>query len=300
MLLSVILPVYNGALYLHDAIQSVLNQTFDQFELIILNDGSSDNSADIIKQFSDNRIVFVDQSNLGLAKTLNKGISISKGQYIARMDADDICYKERFEKQIKFLESNQKVKLLGTAVENIDEYGNFVSYDIPYIGSNFLKSYLKNFGNPFKHPSIIMEKEAALKAGGYNELIGKYFEDYFLWSEIAKFGEIEILPNVLLKYRITPGSIMGSIKDKEFSDFMLKIINNGEFNEHDQAEMLKIKSKVNTNSQSEKDSYIKRIEMLKNSKLNLLVNLSSKIIGKNLSISLLSKVRTSNFNMKNN
>lgn len=106
ILISVILPVYNAELYLKEAIESILKQTYKSFELIILNDGSSDNSLNIINSFKDDRIILIDRENNGLVYTLNEGINMAKSKYIARMDADDISLSDRFEKQIKHMEEN--------------------------------------------------------------------------------------------------------------------------------------------------------------------------------------------------
>src|SRR5690606_13489679 len=116
MLISVVLPAYNAELYIKEAIDSVLAQTFTNFELIILNDGSTDKTEEIILSYQDSRIVYVkNEHNLGLIGTLNKGMALAKGKYIARMDADDICFPERFEKQVAFLEKNKEYIICGTS-----------------------------------------------------------------------------------------------------------------------------------------------------------------------------------------
>src|SRR4051812_15533497 len=115
--ISVLLPVYNAEPYLKEAIDSVLQQTFADFELIIINDGSKDRSADIIKSYTDKRILFIDQENIGLSATLNKGIALARGEYIARQDNDDISRPERFRKQVTYLDAHPRTMLLGTAAE---------------------------------------------------------------------------------------------------------------------------------------------------------------------------------------
>ncbi|HGF9542707.1 TPA: glycosyltransferase family 2 protein, partial [Acinetobacter baumannii] len=125
MLVSVVLPAYNAELYLKEAIDSVLSQTFTDFELIILNDGSIDRTEEIILSYNDSRIVYVkNEKNLGLIGTLNKGINLAKGKYIARMDADDICLPERFKKQVDFLEKNNEIDLIGTNAIKINNNGD--------------------------------------------------------------------------------------------------------------------------------------------------------------------------------
>ena len=117
-LVSVILPVYNAELYIRESIQSILDQSFFEYELIILNDASTDNSENIILEFQDERIVYIkNDRNLKLIETLNKGLKIAKGKYIARIDADDICFSDRFQKQISFLNNNEStVKKPMTAI----------------------------------------------------------------------------------------------------------------------------------------------------------------------------------------
>ncbi len=270
MKISAVLPVYNCEKYIQQAIDSILNQTFKDFELIIINDGSTDGSLELIKGYNDPRIVIIDQNNQGLAKTLNNGLAIARGEYIARMDADDISMPDRFEKQLAYLTKYPKIKLLGTGVDLIDKDGESICIDVPYTGSSFLKKFLKKIGNPFKHPSVMFDRELALYLGGYNEKIGKYFEDYFLWSEFAHHSEIDILNEVLLKYRITPGSIMSSIKSEKFSLFMLKVINNRTFTDNDAEEMKLIKKHENAASDIENKDllYQKRIGFAKNNKMN--------------------------------
>lgn len=199
-IISVILPVYNAGSYLKDAIDSILNQTFRDFEFIIINDGSTDNSLETIKAFDDSRIVLIDQANMGLAATLNVGISKAKGKYIARQDQDDISYPERLEKQVDYLESNKEVVLLGTWARIISEDTklNNTFHQHPHL-SSILKFDLL-FNNPFVHSSVIFKTDLVKSIGGYDETKGLY-EDYKLWSRLAEEGEVANLKEVLIDYR---------------------------------------------------------------------------------------------------
>lgn len=286
MIISVVLPIYNAEEFLKDAIDSILNQTLKDFELILINDGSTDSSLDIINSFDDSRIVIVNQENKGLAKTLNIGLHLAKGKYIARMDADDVAFPTRFEEQIKFLDNNPNVKLLGTAVKLIDKDNRTISIDVPYCGNDFLKKFMKKIGNPFKHPTVIFDREVALKIGGYNEDIGKYFEDYFLWNEISEIGDVEILNKVLLSYRITPGSIMSSVKSTEFSNFILKIINKRNFTNADQLEMNSIKETENTknNISDVNKIYNERVLSTKKNKINRVFSILKPVLGEEMAL----------------
>jgi len=247
MKLSVVLPVYNAEKFVAKAIQSVLDQTYKDFELIIINDGSKDSSLEIIQSFKDPRIRVIDQENQGLAKTLNIGLGLAKGDYIARMDADDICLKHRFQEQITYLKKHPDIGLLGTAVEIIDENDKHLSYHAPYIGHDKLVQFMNEKGNPFKHPTVMFKREIALRCGGFNEQIGKYFEDYFLWNLIAEKAKVENLPKVLLKYRMSSGSIMSSLKSKELDQLVLEVIKKKEFTIEDKNEMNHIFEKIKAN-----------------------------------------------------
>jgi glycosyltransferase involved in cell wall biosynthesis len=203
-LLSVIMPVYNAEKHLLFAINSILAQTFTQFEFIIIDDGSTDQSSTIIHSFTDSRIIYQkNEKNIGLAHTLNKGIDEAKGQLIARMDADDIALPERLAKQVHFLNAHQQVDVIDCVMEYINENGD----TIHQTNSNKLsywqiKQQLPK-ENCLGHSSIMIRTEA-LKKYKYKN-VGN--EDYELWLRMMADGIIiEKLPEVLLQYRIHQGS----------------------------------------------------------------------------------------------
>lgn len=198
-LISVILPVYNGEKYLLEAVQSILNQTYSNFELIVVNDGSKDKSEEIIKNIKDPRIVYHYKNNSGLADSLNYGISLSKGYYIARQDQDDISYPTRFEKQVDFLEKNKNVGLLGTRARVFKDNSSEVKYHNHPTNPWDLKFDLL-FDNPFVHSSVMFRKEDFLKVNNYNT-DRNYYEDYELWSRFAEVGDVANLKDVLVDYR---------------------------------------------------------------------------------------------------
>ncbi|EOQ66739.1 glycosyltransferase family 2 protein [Acinetobacter pittii] len=207
MLVSVVLPAYNAELYLKDAIDSVLAQTFSDFELIVLNDGSVDKTEEIILSYSDSRIVYVkNEKNLGLIGTLNKGINLAKGKYIARMDADDICYPDRFEKQINFLENNNDYVICGTAAYRFYSNNNINNNIFRVPESDELIRLKMLFNSPFIHPSIMM-RNSIIKEKMLNfDIEYKYAEDYKFWSQLLKYGKAYNLQEKLLYYRLTPNS----------------------------------------------------------------------------------------------
>lgn len=192
------MSVYNGEKYLREAIESILNQTFIDFEFIIVNDGSTDNSLKIIKNYSDERILIINnEKNIGLTKSLNKALKQAKGEYIARQDADDISLPNRFEKQVKHFEKHPEVVLVGTNVCLIDETGEIIEKRVVSAKPSIKDLFKKN---RFSHGSVMIQKEIVDKLGGYNELF-KYSQDYELWLRIAKCYEVRNLTQVLYKLR---------------------------------------------------------------------------------------------------
>jgi glycosyltransferase involved in cell wall biosynthesis len=202
-LISVILPVYNGVETLRESIASILNQSYSRFELIIINDGSIDNSLELINSFQDSRIVVINQKNQGLAKSLNTGIKESKGELIARQDQDDISSGNRFEIQVREFLMNHDLVLLGSNGTKINKNGEEIGkFKLP-TKSNDLKFFL-NFYNPFIHSSVMMKTETVKLAGLYSELKSEQPpEDFELWNRMKNFGEIKNLKTALVKYRIT-------------------------------------------------------------------------------------------------
>jgi len=205
---SVILPAYNCEKYIAKAIESVLQQTFTDFELIIINDGSTDRTEEIIKSFSDPRILYqVNNTNKGLVFTLNKGIDTAKGKYIARMDGDDISLSDRFEKQFNYLRLNKEVDILATVVTLIDENeivsGTWHS-DINNVSAKEIRKELPK-DNCIAHPSI-MGNASVFRKYKFNQTqsIG---EDYDLWLRMAADNIIiHKLSEPLLQHRILTGS----------------------------------------------------------------------------------------------
>lgn len=205
-LITVVMSVYNSEKYLDEAIQSILNQTFNDFEFIIINDGSTDNSLNIIKKYIrlDKRIVLISRENKGLIASLNEGIQQSKGKYIARMDADDISMPTRFEDQVEFMENNTHIGVCGTAVIG---FGDGIKKSIWKLSSNdsTLKTELL-FSSIFAHPSIFLRKELITKYSLYYNHKFLHAEDYELWSRMANHTQFYNLKKPLIKYRISKNS----------------------------------------------------------------------------------------------
>lgn len=198
---SVVMPVYNGEKYLREAIDSILAQTFTDFEFIIVNDGSDDGTKEIIRSYDDARIVYLEnRENSGIVVTLNKGLDRAVGKYIARMDSDDIAVKERFEKQVAFLDRNKDIGLLGTGIcifgEGIEREERVFTKK-----HDLLKAELI-FHSCFAHPTVMMRRSVLADNDlRYNEnFAGR--EDFALWWEIVKVSRVATLSDILLYYRI--------------------------------------------------------------------------------------------------
>ncbi len=202
--ISVLLPVYNGERFLHEAIDSILQQTFPDFELLILNDGSTDSTEEIIRSYSDSRIRYLkNEQNLRLIATLNKGIEHAKGTYIARMDADDVAMPKRLEKQYSFMEMNPQVGLCGTFLQNIGRAQNVVQFST----SDEEIRYRLLFSTYLRHPTVMM-RQSVIKQHHlrYNESY-LHVEDYKLWRDFAEVSQLAIIPEVLLQYRVHESNI---------------------------------------------------------------------------------------------
>lgn len=203
------MPVYNGSAFFKKAIDSIINQTFTDFELIIINDGSTDNSEDIIHSYSDSRIRYVkNEKNIGLIETLNKGLELANGNYIARMDADDISAINRLEYQINFLKSNPEVGVLSSKLIMIDEKDCEIGYwqdDFETVTTKEIKEKLPKI-NCIGHPTIMFRKELVHKFK-YNKSF-KHSEDWGLWLDMLSEGiTIAKLDETLLKYRVHQNSV---------------------------------------------------------------------------------------------
>lgn len=219
-MISVLMPVYNAEKFLREAIDSILGQTYTDFELIIINDGSFDQSRNIIYSYNDKRIKIIEnEKNSGLIFSLNRAIDNASGKYIARMDADDISMPDRFEKQITFLESHSDIALLGSSAIIIDESGKEKKVANVIEASHLIFTQLF-FESPFFHPSV-MGRTSVFREFRYND---NYYlaEDYYLWSQIAMKYKLSNLNEPLIKYRHHTESI-SRCKAQQQQDCVKKI-----------------------------------------------------------------------------
>lgn len=201
---SVVMSVYNCEQYVGETIQSIIDQTFSDWEFIIINDCSKDRSAEVIRKFHDERIIFIDnKENRGQSANLNYGISIAKGEYIARTDHDDISYPTRFEKQVKYLDEHPEIVLLGTAMRNMSE--NTVK-DVELVPADTPDEvgFVETYVDIFPHSSFMIRKKAMLENDIWYENYS-YAEDYSLQLKMMTVGKIFYLHEYLIAYRVFPG-----------------------------------------------------------------------------------------------
>ena len=189
------------------ALESLLSQTFVNFEVIAIDDGSTDNSAEVLNAVADQRIRVFHQANMGLAATLNRGLSLARGSLIARQDQDDLSYPERLGKQVEYMDLNPDCVLLGTAAEIwVGDKRSDRNHDHPTDHSTLAFDLL--FNNPFVHSSVMMRRDVVLRIGGYSTDPGRQPpEDYELWSRLARVGKVANLKDRLLVYREVPTSM---------------------------------------------------------------------------------------------
>lgn len=208
-LISVVMPVYNSETYLQESANSILNQTYTNFEFIVINDGSTDRSLDILTEYlrKDNRIAIINQQNSGLSNSLNRGIELSRSNLIARMDADDIAEPTRLEEQVNFIDQNPQVVVLGTAFLLFG--GNIESKIVTMPATN--KTIRKNL--PFRfclcHPTVMFRRKTIVDAGGYQGT--GPCQDLELWLRLSRNKTLQFanLEKPLLKYRIHQDQIKG-------------------------------------------------------------------------------------------
>lgn len=205
---SVVMPVYNAQEYLREAVESILAQTFSDFEFIIINDGSTDRSESILQEFQrqDKRIRLVSRSNTGIVVALNEGIGNASGRYIARMDADDIALPELFAKQVAFLEDAPDYVAVGTCVLMIDPDGwPVMPANLKMSHEEIDEAHMAGCG-AFPHSGSMIRRDVVQSVGGYRQET-QYAEDIDLWLRLAEIGKLTNYPEVLLRYRLHAKSI---------------------------------------------------------------------------------------------
>lgn len=224
--ISVLMTVYNSEKFLAEAISSVLQQTFSDFELVILDDCSKDSSWSIIERFAqqDARIRPIkNEQNLGGCENLNKGLRLLRGEYMARHDNDDWSYPDRLQKQFDFLEEHPEVGIIGGSIEIIDVSGKKIGKRIYNLSDNDVRKKIFRY-SPFAHPLVMMRKSILDQVGCYYDASFAPADDYELWFRIGKVAKFANISDVLLKYRVVPGSItLSSTRKMELATIRVRM-----------------------------------------------------------------------------
>jgi glycosyltransferase involved in cell wall biosynthesis len=216
---SVVMSVFNGERFLREAVNSVLRQTFRDFEFIVIDDGSTDGSRDVLTSIHDSRIVMVtNQDNMGLSSSLNTGVSIAQGEYVARMDADDISLPDRLQKQVMFLDGHPDIGVLGGAIQFINEQGEKGGLWVCPL-SPLAAQWDLFFSPPVAHPAVLMRK-SLLVGLGQNQVYDPaedvlYAEDYDLWVRLGRITRIVSIRDVLVYYRQPTGPVSKIYSDQQ-------------------------------------------------------------------------------------
>tara|TARA_B100001059_G_C17839207_1_gene590702 strand:+ start:11215 stop:12204 length:990 start_codon:yes stop_codon:yes gene_type:complete len=225
--ISVLLPVRNGEQYLRDAINSVLKQSFLNFELIVINDGSTDSTLGILESYNDKRIIILNTKGIGLVKALNMGLEQCSGNYVARMDADDICMPDRFEEQIAVFESDNLIGVICSDVILIDENNNEVGFskDASIYNFEYLENGLtyKQAMKPIIHPTVMLKTALLKEVGGYRDYLA--CEDRDLWLRLICRTKFYRIKQPLLKYRLNHEGVSSRLQNKQTVSGMLCVLN---------------------------------------------------------------------------
>jgi glycosyltransferase involved in cell wall biosynthesis len=206
--ISVIMSVYNAGRYLREAVESVLAQTFTDFEFLIVDDGSTDGSPRLLQEYErrDPRIRLTVRGNKGLTRTLNEALAVARGEFIARMDCDDVALPERFEAQREFLLSHPDVVCAGSYWQLVDAAGRLLTTIRPPTEDAEMQRLLLRGHSPICHPAAMFRRDAAARVGGYDETFTTA-QDVDLWLRLGEVGKLSNVPRVLLKFRLHQSSV---------------------------------------------------------------------------------------------
>ena len=202
---TVLMPVYNCERYLREAINSILQQTFTDFDLLIIDDGSTDESVAVIQEFCDSRIQLVHNgANLGVIASLNKGLGLARGEYVARMDGDDVCLPGRLAHQVAFMEAHREIGMCGTWVEIIGEPSGQI-WRYPCDPDTVKCSHI--FGPVLAHPSVMMRRTFLNETRLLYDPLFKHSEDFDMWVRASEYTSLANIGKVLLRYRLHPQQV---------------------------------------------------------------------------------------------
>ncbi|HLA39858.1 MAG TPA: glycosyltransferase, partial [Candidatus Glassbacteria bacterium] len=223
-LVTVLMSVYNGERFLRESVESILRQSFGDFEFLIMEDGSTDSTAVILAEYAakDRRIrVVKNEENIGLTRSLNHGLALARGKYVARQDADDLSLPERLARQVEFMEAHPDTVLLGTGMEVINEGGKTLGRRIPPADQRSLAAELLIKNNAFGHTSVMFRLAAVNELGGYDESFA-FAQDYDLWWRMSRKWKVAVLPEALVRWRASGSNISGTWRAEQL-DCMYRI-----------------------------------------------------------------------------
>lgn len=213
---SLLMAVYNGEAFLDEALQSVRDQSFREFEVIIVNDGSTDRTGAIIEQWrtKDSRLRVLNQAHEGLVSALNHGLELARGEYVARMDADDVCVPERLAAQLAFMDAHPEVGISGTWIETFGTGPRIVrKYPVEH---DAIRSALL-FESVLAHPSVMMRRSMLIETGLRYDSTRTHAEDYDLWVRAAEHTNLANVPSVLLRYRLHPSQVVETYESQKIA-----------------------------------------------------------------------------------
>jgi len=222
-IISVLMSAFNAEKYIEETIDSVLNQSFKNFEFIIINDGSTDTTEKKILSYKDSRIRFFNnKKNIGLTKSLNRGLKIAKAKYVARIDADDLLTKDYLKKKLEFFKKNKDIAIIGSWVEVIDQNSKKIKI-IKYNLDPVIIKWSMILKNQIAHSSAFFVKDIIIKEGAYKEIY-RYSQDFDLWFSVSRKNRIINIPQPIVKYRVHKNSISLDFKKSKKQRKIIKEI----------------------------------------------------------------------------
>ncbi len=238
--ISVIMSVKNGQPYIAETIASVLNQSFSDFEFIIMDDGSTDDTTAVAGGFKDERIRLLEQKNTGVAKAKNRAIAASSGKYIAIIDADDLWLPDKLQHQFAFMEKHPDYVAIGGYADIIDKDGHYLYTEMKPVKDEEIRRH-QDRRNPWTHSAVLFTRQAFDAVGGYYEPVKHYIVDYMLMYQLSLQGKVYQLPQVVVKYRIVPTSLSAKANSKLFDEICQRAIRRGSMSDEDLRMMQEIK-----------------------------------------------------------
>ena len=222
-LVSVLIPTYNSELYIKNTLESILNQTYKNLEIVVIDDASTDNTVEILKRYKDERIkLYVNSKNLGISGNMNKGIRLSHGKYLAIMDADDWSYPYRIEEQVHLMEENPEVVLCSGYMDICDENLSFKNTRTYPITDKDIRKAIVRY-DPISHPASMWRMSELLKTELYNDKF-PICRDYDLVVRISEYGKYQNIPKPLIKYRVRRDSETGKrIRQTQWYSFYIQM-----------------------------------------------------------------------------